>query len=494
MITRIFKVDRSFETNTMATQLVELFSRTQATQRQLIEINEFYQDKKNPFITEEVVLRQAVEKELQALFFLGHSEEGGTYGGFSPDQFAQYFDQAFEGGAWKALQGKRPFAYADKSKVKAIYLFGCELGLSNGGKNDSYAQCLANQLYVRGFTAVEIHAIAYEKQAPEESMITEIIWQPGLGNYFAEPGYISAYSVDGKTAKELSDLRQEKEAAKDEKTRKSFERRINTKLLQAQKGRPPIAENVSPLPFLQRAENTYFPNESLEQRKKRIMEDPRNRIVALITQIIENSNFDLDRRAILQALLKALRTDWQSSWQELCGNYAKQYQEKITILGFTRKSNTLGLLQSLSQGKLPPLSEGLESKQEEEKALPKGQGNSFEELLSEVNKLYAKLDEEIKLLRERSKTVCISFFINFEVSTKIQKKASLRGLQSAQSLAELQTYASEALKGGRVTWRFKNTCTQKWGESRTADLLHRILATRQEESYKQLPDISPRRI
>ena len=88
MISRIFKVDTSPECNTMATELATLFSDTQAPKRHLVQVNDFYKNRKNPFftfVTREWQKQKA--KELQALFFLEFNrvEESGflytkTYG------------------------------------------------------------------------------------------------------------------------------------------------------------------------------------------------------------------------------------------------------------------------------------------------------------------------------------------------------------------------------------------------------------------------------
>ncbi|HSW71181.1 MAG TPA: hypothetical protein VLH77_04300, partial [Gammaproteobacteria bacterium] len=179
MITRIFKIDNTVETNTMATDLAQLFSTTQSSGRTLIQVNEFYYESDNPFATGKIPEIGSAEEELQALFFLGHTLDDGSYGQFTPEKFAEHFDTAFEDPGFfsKRFPG-RSFKPHDKDKVKDIYIFGCELGLSNSGKNDSYAQHLADQLHERKFTQVRVHAVAYEKQEPDETMYTSVTWKP----------------------------------------------------------------------------------------------------------------------------------------------------------------------------------------------------------------------------------------------------------------------------------------------------------------------------
>src|SRR5690349_19668003 len=99
MISRIFKVDTSPECNTMATDLATFFSDTQASKRHLVQVHDFYKDHKNPFfcIAPNPSCDEWQKKkttELQALFFLGHTDNQ-TFGGFSAKEFATHFDRAF---------------------------------------------------------------------------------------------------------------------------------------------------------------------------------------------------------------------------------------------------------------------------------------------------------------------------------------------------------------------------------------------------------------
>ena len=488
MISRIFKVDTSPECNTMATDLATLFSDTQAPKRHLVQVNDFYKNRKNPFftfVTREWQKQKA--KELQALFFLGHTDDR-TFGDFSPKEFAAHFDEVFDSSNDIVARAfPKPFKYQDKNEIKDIYLFGCAAGLANANKNDSYAQRVANELFARGFTKLRVHAIAYEKRHPEESMYVEVIWRPALGDDNTLRGFISAYSIDSQTDFELEKTRREQEEARQKmntthKNLQEIERRIKHLHAVAKARREPIVQAVSPLAFLRQAENTFMANETDKERKERIAHDraynerqERKKIIALI-QPIKDKKENTEQKKLLICFMEALRADYKSSWQQICNTYKEQYKKLITFVGYTRPSQTLELFKQLSQGNIPY--------QTRSRSFPMSTTIAFdipEQLLHQIDALHTTLENEIATLHKKSKRACLTFFVNFEIETKTKKRACLAALKKAKTFDDLQKTAMTQLKSHRVTWHFRNTCTHEWGESRVRDLLRQIMENTSEE-------------
>jgi len=494
----------------MATDLATLFSNTQGEDRRLIETRDFYPDQPNPYLAEEL---QASSEDLASFFFLGHTDNK-TFGDFSVEEFAIHFDQAFEDGKKKLLQNKKPFKYEDKAKVKAVHIFGCQAGLANMGKNDSYAQRLANALYDRGFVNAKVHAVAYEKQAPDESMYVEVIWEPGpLRDKETQHGFISAHSLDEKTVSEVRLLRHVQEQAQNEASKELAESKIKHHYSVAKARRKPLADAVSPLPFLMQAENTFVAKESYRQRKLRILHDPeyierekRKRVIELLTPIKDQTQ-DQDKKNILLRLLRDLKANFVSSCDQICTAYKNEYKKLITIFGYTPQSKTLDLLEQLSQGKITSQPStrlevelemtGIDSEEEEEKRsllsprrrsglFPAASSQQEEKglgyFMREIDSLYEQLENEISLLQDRVERSCFAYFLSYEINTKAQKRDCLQELKKATSLGELQEKAKTALDDSRVKRGFRNTCTKEWWKSRTSMLLNEIIKGSQLEA------------
>lgn len=524
MISRIYKVSRDKDTNTMAIDLAKLFSNTQESRRHLVEIKDFYSDQPNPYMTEEEE-RQAPSLALGNFFFLGHTDNN-TFGGASVENFAAHFDQPFESKEKKLFQKKKPFSHEHKMEVRDIYLFGCEAGLADPGKNNAFAQRLANDLYRRGFVNAKVHAVAYEKKSLGESMYVEVIWDAAPGDKKTQQGFISAHSVDETTVSEVALLRHIKENAREERSREEAERQIKHKYAVAKARRKAIIDAASPLEFLKWAENTFVANETYRERNERIQQDlgyrDRQKRKSVIEQLkaLKDETSELAKRNVLLKLLEALQTNYAATVEEVCNLYKNEYKELITVsimgVRHTPQSKTLALLEQFSQGRIQPLPstevEPMPSDEEfdEEKPLinahssvrsegsgtrhrpglfpppPANVGNLIPaQLRSEIESLYELLEDEISLLQDRMENACFGFFIGYEINTKAAKRDCLADLKNAKSLDELQAKAKVALDDRRINRGFRNTCTNEWGKSRVTDLLQNIIQNPHKEANNQ---------
>ena len=104
-------------------------------------------------------------------------------------------------------------------------------------------------------------------------------------------------------------------------------------------------------------------------------------------------------------------------------------------------------------------------------------------LVERAAALCSLLDEEIKQLRARALSSCFTYFIRYELNTKIKKRNCLSDLLKAQNLEQLQQTAKEWSKDGSVLRHWLNTCTNSWGQSRTGALLCDII----NSPYKETP-------
>ncbi len=501
-IYRIFRVDASEETNSMATELAMLFSYTQIKTGESLQVNDFHKGEANPFTTDKLELKTA-DEELGALFFLGHSDHE-VFGEFTAKEFVEFFAKAFQAKKSWNLFTKPPFTHQDKLKVKAIYLFGCATGLSNAGQNDSYAQQVANYLFANGFTEACVYAAAYEKQEPDETMYVEVIWKPVFYDQKTRRGYISAYALDQQTATTIKTLQEQEQSPE-------VKRQIKHHYAVAKAKRVALAKNVPPLEYLQQEENRFVANETDEKRKQRIAKDPgyidrtrRKIVIALIKVIIDEKDIAKNKKTLLNCFLQELQNNKEASWQEICMTYKKRYKKLISILHYTPPSTTLDLLEIISQGQLPSSRQRSSPKLKEEKrpliSKPKTrysrmrQANTFfsvvkadpndipDELSEKISALDLLLSEEISLLTKRSERACITTFIRFEMNTKIKKRACLEALKEAKTLEALQSQAKKSLGERSVTWRFFNTATEEWRKSRVRDLLQEIV---NHDSYQE---------
>jgi len=176
----------------------------------------------------------------ESLLVLGHASVT-RIGGLTAAQFAERLFHAFP--------------EKERENLKNLYLIGCEVGMITDS-DLSLAQSIADKLYQKGFTNIQIHAIANPENAAGKAMYVEVITNSLLN----ADGCLNAYLLDNERANELSRLIKDK--AKNYK-------RINEIKNEAFY----FLNKADPVKELRKPHNTFKPKENPDQRNKRIAND-----------------------------------------------------------------------------------------------------------------------------------------------------------------------------------------------------------------------------
>jgi hypothetical protein len=102
-----------------------------------------------------------------------------------------------------------------------------------------------------------------------------------------------------------------------------------------------------------------------------------------------------------------------------------------------------------------------------------------------ITTLLRVLSAEIQCLQQKAASSCFSYFIRYELATKLKKVACLECLLRAETLVQLQEKAKNWSEDKRVLRGFRNTCTQVFGKSRVRELLTDIL----NDAYQEEPPL-----
>lgn len=413
MITRVFKVTEDKETNSTIHQLgVAAAGVPGGVPTHSFSGAEEKADFFNSIAAVQGIGVDQKKRELSKLLFLGHAHEG-FYGDFSPQEFAERFAASFLGPAPEMgfLDRLNPLYQAradaafnpeDKSLVQDIYLVGCELGSYDPPNNNSFAQQLADCLYEKGFSNVKVHAIAYEKANPDESMYVEVDENRGakgsipkvLFNESGEltpydtitPGYLNAYSVSPTMTAEIRNLRSVEEQALgngDQRSAKAAREKIDALLKEPKENRS-IVSSAPPLSCLDRAENTFIPkkNRQYKPRAERVLADEsfrdrqnKKRAIAVMAAHLKglsgSTALTNSQDVVVQSFMAWLKKeDDKLSFKQICAVHEGKFKAELPGIFSKDTSNaTYQLLKNLSQGIFPDLSSKpkIVSKNSEEK-------------------------------------------------------------------------------------------------------------------------------
>jgi|GEM_PF-5645686 len=360
MFTRIFQVGSHANTQAMALHL----STQQASQGSALTIHHFINGQKNPFIKLNTdYLLEDKARELKNILFVGQTRRtalsGILFGEFTAETFAEHFDRAFVANPYHP--GDVALGVSVRKHVLNIYLVGSEVGLSKKGANDSFAQKLANALYKKGFLCVTIHAVAYERQEEDESLYVDVTGEPEQKlQGQTQSGLITTQIIDAQRARAIQPILKKQENIHRKQKKRGFilndmdlaiiasiEQEIARERLQAKLDGGILSEDGDIATILDRAENLFEPNETFEQRKKRIEEhleyQPRqkfrknqieamNMIRGLVVEIEENKKETSERKRQKLEFLTLVLTkmsEMKHTYQKICKFLKVKYEKLI---------------------------------------------------------------------------------------------------------------------------------------------------------------------
>lgn len=415
----------------------------------------FYPHKKiKPMYFSDVrCFKDMTDEALASLLFVGHADVT-SYGECSEKEFVTAFVNQFP---------------ADKKlALKDLYLIGCEVGLIH--KGTSMAQKITDDLYDAGFENIQVHAIAKPEEAAGDCMYVE------EENF----GYLNAYVVNKEDSDRLEVLFENKSLHAEE-IRKIKEERAFT-----------FIQSANPYQELNKAQHTFIPKENILERKKRLdgiseqslcKEQARALALLKIRRDYEQAKENTHTVQKLNFIINQIKHVPSHAWLRTMHDFVRYFKVKLFGVTFNNRSNTLKMLEYLSegdfasaesivsaQGHTTKIAFHLEARVEKSGGKTPAEKDSLHEMLQllkakeKINALVAILENEIQALRES----CFSFFHRFEINTKVQKKNALSELVNAVTYTELKMRAAHyMLDNPRVMRSYKTT--------RTRDLLDQIV-------------------
>lgn len=435
---------------------------------------------------EEKSLQTTTASQLEKLFFICPFND--SFDASGVDELVKHISRSFAQDPAEEKTGldvpRKMFASKDKDKIRDIYIFGGNVGLSSPRRNDSMAQTLANELYLQGFLNVRVHALAYEKQDMNQVMTTDIYRDRTLSaDISASHLYIYAYIHNQK--KELED---------EQGLTNSDERQAEQRPLM-------VVGRKIPFPrCLDWSTNIFFQNENYRDRSAFIAQSLEREKAKKIDgiQIINNAfeavrekgnPLSREQEKIKDSMIEALKKeDDYSTLEQICQDYEGPLkQQKIFIkynLDFYERLHG-GLPEIVGIPEEEEFQVQIINKQEQKNdKLPQRESSYLEKII--INSLNFLQQEKIQLEKRSSFFSC---FTKYEKNTKIAKIICLKQLLylvQSGDIDGLRRSAENYLTKRRVTWRFKNTTLSKkqkqWAVSRTRDLLQEILVLLQNQA------------
>ena len=428
---------------------------------------------------------------------LGHTSSD-TIGGYSVHEFIRLFSKRF----------------ASAVDMTDLYLVGCEIGLIDQ-KGHSLAQQIANKLYKKGFKHIKVHAVAKPENAEGEVMVVEVIDRLSAASQLANltaqlaaksnglavapesyrAGYISTYLYSAENYALAEELRKKPGANHKEIGLIESEARL-------------LPNPTAPDDVLNRPQNIFLPNETLEIRHQRIMSDMQsklslehNQAIALLqkrSQHLRQKKKKIlarDTDIIINRLLNADNQNWNKALIEsttaMEASMTKGWGLQSRLLPH-RKSTTIALLHALinhdfitAEAIIARQSESNETNisrpqttnsfhlfkrnkpainQHDEASEPV---NTDQQKYLEYKAIIFELIEILKNEQESLRQRCFSLFHRYEINTKRTKQIALTELLSSDSYASLTKSAIIIQHKTRVM-RSKKT-------SRVSSLVHAII-------------------
>lgn len=451
-----------------------------------------------------------LDEELESLVFLGHANLH-EYGEYDAKAFARQLAQQFS-----HMKDK-------KQLVKHVYLIGCDMGvIREDGR--SLAQSIADELERSGFSQIQVHSVAQPEGAIGESLYVEVITRVGKFNFMdqGKEGHLNAYLFSDNDGDQFFELLKDKR--KNAETIDQFKKEHAFTFLNA----------ANPVVELNKPYNIFIPHESRRNRLQRITESPQTQMsieqmqaVAILKER-RHHEYDKNKKSLVRKLdfiITQVSRAQPDEWKALMAKYQSYLEIKFAGILLNRKSNTLKLLELLSQGKLEQAQrmvdgQTLSKKQQKQKEkrenqqrdvyhsannreqgalLPRqdhshrlfdrhhdrrpgkenddakrphtnGGAENLRNMLKVV-KAKEKIDDLVRDLNseiEELSSACFPIFNYYEISTKTQKRDALLNLKKQSTLKGLQMQASDLmLNDSRVMRSMKTT--------RTRDLLDLIV-------------------
>lgn len=416
--------------------------------------------------------------ELNSLVCLGHANQE-TFGGFEANAFVKKLKAMIE--------------TQDYAQLEHLYLVGCELGLRDN-TGQSLAQTIADQLQKAGFSQVKIHSVAkpYAHLPGTEAMFVHVLDRIGLQSRGTNilPGYIYADLHTQAAADEILAL--ETKLKQPQTPAPSLNKKLNAISEDPQKTFH-FLKASDPQTTLDRAENTFVPNENILQRNQRIAKAyhaeaqsyKSKTITALSQQAQHQENKKAQEKAnILWFIIGELqKTDDDAECKKVLTNLKRELFE-VQCLGvdllrvLNHNSTTYQLLEALCQDKQPKVDAIMTNQQKRDShAAISPQPNQAattptaeqEAARQAITAFKAQLDREIAALERKG----ISFlhpFNSFTHTTKTKKSALLQTLLNTPNLQVLKDSIDTIFKNSKKYSRELN----EFHTRRTVDLLEAI--------------------
>jgi len=275
--------------------------------------------------------------EYETLVFIGNSD-GERYGTYTAKEFALHL--VFALGLNNELM----------EKVKHFYFIGCNMGIVK--KDHSLAQEFTNELYLQGFHKAQVHSIVAPEGAEGHVMCIEVIRHLDLTDYHIgkhQFGYLNAFLISQNKREQYEEIQ------KMDRGRQELE--IKFKDQHAY----PFLNAVNPFMVLSLPQNTLFPNESVSQRKYRIIQHQDTHLFKeqqiAIDCLLSRRRYELQKGEEKYAfkinyVVHELKKSEPKDWQRVLKN--NKYILKNSIFGITinRNSNTLALVDALCEGRI----------------------------------------------------------------------------------------------------------------------------------------------
>jgi len=194
---------------------------------------------------------------LRQMVFIGHAGSA-NFGDYSADQFADKFSGDFI---------KAGHSETDKLHVEHIFVIGCDLGLAKSNEK-SLAQEIANAMAKKGFSNLQVHTVINPANIPPKfAIFFEVVKHTGLSTlHEVEAGQIKAYILNSVQSKKVEELEHKLEKEQHSHHKVSLREQIKG----LQKKGICVIYSADLVEELQKPQNIFIPDESMEDRKARI--------------------------------------------------------------------------------------------------------------------------------------------------------------------------------------------------------------------------------